>query len=172
MSLCAAFVKEPLRITEGIRDPYLLKAVFLGGAGGSGKSLVSDAMFGGSGLKIISADKHLERFLKHAGVPFSEVGQEYELFGKARDAMKMELRHYAQRRLGLIVDSTAWAYDRVARPAQKLRSLGYDLFMVFVTTTLETALARNRERAERGGRFVPDSFVEDAWRGAHRNLTR
>ena len=56
MSLCAAFVKEPSRIIEGIRDPYLLKAVFLGGAGGSGKSLVSDAMFGGSGLKIISAN--------------------------------------------------------------------------------------------------------------------
>lgn len=172
MKLCNAFVEESTPVSEGLRDSYLLKAIFLGGAGGSGKTLVSDAMFGGSGLKVISADVHLERFLKLAGVPFSEVGQEYGLFAKARDAMKTDLRHYAQRRLGLIVDSTAWAYDRVAQPAKKLRALGYDLFMVFVTTSLETALARNRARAEKGGRFVPDSFVEDAWRGAHRNLTK
>ncbi len=172
MSLRNAFVSAPSVVVAGLRDAHTLKAVFLAGAGGSGKSLVSDAMFSGSGLKIISADTHLERFLKDAGIPFKDVGQEYGLFAKARDAMKMELRHYAQRRLGLIIDSTAWAYERVARPAQKLRELGYDLFMVFVTTTLETALARNRERAEQGGRFVPDSFVEDAWRGAHRNLKR
>lgn len=172
MKLRDAFVIEPSVVTEGLRDPYILRAIFLAGAGGSGKSLVSDAMFGGAGLKIINADKHLERFVKDAGIPLSDIGQEYGLFRKARDVMKMELRHYAQRRLGLVIDSTGWAYDRVARPAQKLRELGYDLFMVFVTTTLETALARNRERAERGGRFVPDSFVEDAWRGAHRNLKR
>jgi predicted ABC-type ATPase len=172
MKLRTAFVEEPKPVSEGLRDPHLLKAIFLGGAGGSGKTLVSDAMFGGSGLKIVSADKHLERFLRLAGIPFAEVGQEYGLFAKARDAMKLDLRHYAQRRLGLIVDSTAWAYDRVVQPAKKLRALGYDLFMLFVTTSLETALARNRARAEKGGRFVPDSFVEDAWRGAHRNLTR
>jgi predicted ABC-type ATPase len=157
---------------EGIRDPYILRAVFLGGAGGSGKSLVSDAMFGGSGLKVINADKHLERFVKAAGIPLSKIGGEYGFFAAARDAMKMELRHYAQLRLGLIIDSTAWDYSRVARPAKKLRELGYDLFMVFVTTSLETALARNRERGKQGGRYVPDSFVEDAWRGAHRNLKR
>ena len=172
MSLAEAFTTEPSPVVEGLNDPYLLKAIFLGGAGGSGKSTVSVAMFGGVGLKIISADKHLERFLKLAKIPFSDVGTEYGLFAKAREVMQMELRHYAQRRLGLIIDSTAWDYNRVATPAKKLQRLGYDLFMVFVTTTLETAHDRNRARAERGGRFVPDSYVEDAWRGAHRNLKR
>jgi predicted ABC-type ATPase len=172
MSLSEAFVSEDSVVSEGLRDSHTLRAVFLAGAGGAGKSLVSTALFGGAGLKIINADKHLERYMKFAGIPPAEVGKEYGLFTKARDAMKMELRHYAQRRLGLIIDGTAWAYDRVAKPARKLRALGYDIFMVFVTTSLEKALERNRVRKEAGGRFVPDSFVEDAWRGAHRNMEK
>jgi len=159
-------------VDEGIRDKYILKAIFLAGAGGSGKGRVSDAMFGGAGLKVINADKYLEKFLKDADIPLEKVGQEYGLFRKAREASQDELRHYAVRRLGLIIDSTGWDYERIATPAKKLRELGYDTYMVFVTTSLETALARNRARGDAGGRKVPDSYVEDAWYGANKNLPR
>jgi hypothetical protein len=126
-------------------------------------------MFAGTGMKVINADKHLERFLKELKIPPAEVGAEYGLFRKARDLMQKETRHYALARLGLIVDSTGWEYTRIAEPVNKFRQLGYDVFMVFVDTSLETALARNRARAEAGGRKVPDSFVEDAWRGSQKN---
>jgi len=159
-------------LTEGLEDPHLLKAIFLAGAGGSGKSAIAQAMLGGRGLKVVSTDANLERFMKAAGEPLSKVGQRYDLFTKARDAAQMELRQYATRRLGLIIDGTGWAYDRVATPAKKLHDLGYDAYMVFVTTSLEKALERNQKRKEEGGRFVPDSYVEDAWRGAHRNMEK
>ena len=159
-------------LDEGRFDSHLMKAIFVVGAGGSGKSSIADAMFGGTGLKVINADKHLERFLRELEIPPSQVGQHYGLFKQARDLMKKEFQHYSGQRLGLVVDSTGWDYPRVANPAQRLRALGYDLFMVVVRVPLDVALARNRRRAEEGGRFVPDSFVEDAWRGLERNLKK
>jgi len=161
-----------ISLTEGKEDMHILKAIFLAGGGGSGKGVVADAMFAGTGMKVINADKHLERFMKDLKIPFAEVGSQYTLFRKARDLMQQEMRHYALARLGIIVDSTAWDYDRVAKPVQKLRKLGYDVYMVFVDTSLETALQRNIARGKKGGRDVPDSFIETAWRGAQKNKAR
>lgn len=161
-----------LSIDESIYDDNLLKAVFLAGAGGSGKSSVADEMFSGTGMKVISQDKHLERFLKAANVPFSQAGTRYDLLTKSRDLKDKELNHYARSRLGLIIDSTGWDFERIFKPVQKLRALGYDVYMVFVTTSLKKALERNIRRGQEGGRDVPDSYIEDAWRGAHRNAKK
>jgi predicted ABC-type ATPase len=157
-------------LLEGLEDPNLLKAVFIVGSGGSGKSSVAKAMFAGTGMKMIDADRHLERFLKDAKIPLKDVGLHYDLFTKARDLRGKELRHYAQRRMGLLIDSTGWDYPRVAEPAKKLRKLGYDVYMVYVKVGLDTALDRNKARGAAGGREVPDSFITTAHQGAEKNL--
>ncbi len=157
-------------IEEGIFDPNILKAVFVAGSGGAGKGQVVRSALSGIGMKVINQDKHLERFLKDAKIPLADAGQHYELFNKARDLKDKELRHYAGQRLGLVIDSTGWSYDRIAGPVKKLKELGYDVSMVFVDVSLETALKRNSKRAKAGGRDVPDSFIADAQRGAARNL--
>lgn len=159
-------------LDESIYDPHILKAIFLAGSGGAGKGAVSDAMFAGVGLKVIDQDKHLERFMADAKLPLSQVGQRYDLLKKAQKMKGKEIRHYAQRRMGIIIDSTGWDYERIARPFKKLQKLGYDCSMVYVHTSLETAMRRNEERAKRGGRDVPKSYIEDAWRGARRNFQR
>lgn len=159
-----------LPVQEGVDDMNILKAVFMAGAGGSGKGRVAAALAGGAGLKVINADTHLERLLKDAEIPMKDVGMHYGLFNKARDLRNKELRQYAMRRLGLLIDSTAWEYSRIAEPVKKLRRLGYDVYMVFVTTSLDTALSRNIARGQAGGRDVPDSFVATAHRGAHENM--
>lgn len=159
-----------VNLFEGVEDKHVLKAVFLAGSGGSGKGAVRDAMFKGTGFKVIDSDKHLERFLKDAGIPLKDAGASYSTFKRAQELKGRELRHYAQRRLPLLIDSTGWDYERIARPAKKLRRLGYDVYMVYVSTSLETALARNKERAAQGGREVPDSFITTAWHGVRRNL--
>lgn len=168
--LLDAFQQEPL--DEGIYDKHILKAIFVAGSGGAGKSQVIDTAFAGEGLKVISQDKHLERFLKAANIPLSQAGEHYGLFRKARDLRGKELRHYANRRLGLVIDSTGWAYDRIAKPAKRLRDLGYDVSMIFVDVSLDTALRRNKKRAKAGGRDVPKSFIRDAQQGAARNMKR
>jgi predicted ABC-type ATPase len=158
-------------IGEGPHDKHTLKAIFVAGSGGAGKGVVADAMFAATGMKVINPDKHLERFMKAAKIPLQDVGMS-GFFYKARDLKDRELRQYAGRRLGLVIDGTGWDYSRIADPVGKLRKLGYDVYMVFVQASLETALRRNSERGEKGGRKVPDRFIEDAWRGAMKNVKR
>ena len=43
-------------ITEGVYDPSIFKAFFLGGGPGSGKSWVSARVLSGMGLKVINSD--------------------------------------------------------------------------------------------------------------------
>lgn len=153
-------------LRETAEDPYVLKAVFMAGAGGSGKSHVAKAMFGGTGLRYLNQDTHLERFMKEAGEPLDRVGQRYDLFKKAQNLRKKEFAHYAKRRAGIIIDVTGWDKKRVINPLNKLRALGYDAMMVFVRTTLETARRRNKDRE----RVVPQSYIDTAHAGSLKNL--
>ena len=155
-------------LDETAEDPHVLKAVFMAGAGGSGKSKVAKAMFSGTGLRYINQDDHLERFMKAAGEPLSRVGARYDLFKRAQNLKNKQIRHFSRARAGIIVDVTGWDAKRVLGPRKKLVQLGYDTFMVFVRTSLETALRRNAERERR----VPESYIRTAWEGSLRNLPK
>lgn len=155
-------------LDETAEDPHVLKAIFMAGAGGSGKSKVAQAMFSGTGLRYINQDDHLERFMKAAGEPLSRVGARYDLFKKAQRLKNKQIAHFSSVRAGIIIDVTGWDAKRVLSPRKKLVQLGYDTFMVFVRTSLETALRRNSERARR----VPESYIRTAHQGSLRNLPR
>ena len=47
-----------------------------------------------------------------------------------------------------------------------LQQLGYDCYMVFVNTSLDTALQRNKER----DRTVPEPIVVKSWKAVQSNL--
>ncbi len=70
----------------------------------------------------------------------------------------------------MIIDSTGAKINKVELQIKGLQQLGYDCFMIFVDTTLEVALERNRERA-RGGkdRQVPEDIVNKDWNAVQRN---
>lgn len=156
---------------EGLDDPYLLRAVFVVGAGGSGKSTVADEMFGGRGLKRINQDAHLERITLEKGRTLADVGASYGDFKDAQALARKERDQYADRRLGMVIDATGWEYRRVAEPMKRLRDdFGYDCYMVFVSTSLGTALQRNDDRANAGGRDVPQYAIRKAHTCVHANL--
>ena len=53
-------------LREGVYDPGIFKAFFLAGGPGSGKTFVTRAAFGGTGLKFVNSDASFERGLKKA----------------------------------------------------------------------------------------------------------
>ena len=55
-------------LQEGVYDPNILKAFFLAGGPGSGKSYVVKRTTGGLGMKVVNSDDHFERLLKDAGL--------------------------------------------------------------------------------------------------------
>jgi len=174
---------------NGVYDPGILKAIFLAGGPGSGKSYTANALFGVpstipfvlasvSGLKIVNSDPFFEVFLAKAGIdPKSLATMPAEQFdalgagpdsprGKASRVRDGLLKRWLDGRIGLIMDGTGYDFDHIRNQSERLRALGYDTMMLFVNTSLPVAQKRNLER----GRSLPEHIVEDVWNHVQANL--
>ena len=69
-------------------------------------------------------------------------------------------------RLGLAIDGTGKDFNSIKTSSEMLRSFGYDTYMVFVNTSLEVALERNKQRQ----RSVPKAIVIDSWNRVQNNI--
>ena len=179
---------ETMILKEGINDPGILKAIFLAGGPGSGKTWVAKGLFGipervnvsQTGMKMVNTDKELKFLLKKYGFGTDLDALPDEVFknltGDGPDASG--LRSYAKEltgvrkklyqngRLGMIIDGTGDDYAKISREKKELEEKGYDCYMVFVNTTLEVALERNRNR----DRVLPEKIVVDSHRQVIKNI--
>ena len=157
-------------LQEGVYDPNILKAFFLAGGPGSGKSYVVKRTTGGLGMKILNSDDHFERLLKDAGLDAKMPPEEKQPRDVARDRAKeitkRQRDNYVDGRLGLIIDGTGKDFDKIAYQARELEGLGYDTHMIFVNTSLDVALERNKKR----DRTVPEPLVVKLWNAVQRNI--
>ena len=174
---------------EGINDPGILKAVFLAGGPGSGKTYVAKGLFGiperlnisQTGLKMVNSDKELKHLLNKYGFGTDLDSLPDEVFSNltnpkdpqysglrtyAKELTKERQRLYTQGRLGMIIDGTGDDYQKIAREKKELEDIGYDCYMIFVNTTLEVALQRNELR----DRVLPKSIVEASHKEVNRNI--
>ena len=157
-------------LQEGVYDPNILKAFFLAGGPGSGKSYVVKRTTGGLGMKIVNSDNAFEKLLKDAGLSLKMPPEEEEprekVRGRAKEITAKRQANYIEGRLGLIIDGTGREYDRISKQARELEGLGYDTHMIFVNTSIDVALERNAKRA----RSVPTSIVVNSWKATQANI--
>ena len=157
-------------LQEGVYDPNILKAFFLAGGPGSGKSYVVKRTTGGLGMKILNSDDHFERLLKDAGLDSKMPPEEKQPRDVARDRAKdlttFQRRNFVRGRLGLIIDGTGKDFNKIAYQARELEGFGYDTHMIFVNTSLDVALQRNKER----DRSVPEPIAVKSWNAVQRNI--
>ena len=162
-------------ITEGVYDPSIFKAFFLAGGPGSGKSWVSKRALSGMGLKVINSDNAFVSKLKREKLTLDfATHNEKEII--ARDKIRsnskriagMQLSKAIEGRLGLIIDSTARDVEKISVQAADLRKIGYDIHMVFVNTSLDVALDRNRNRP----RKLPDAIIINSHKQIQKNMGR
>ena len=159
-------------LQEGVYDPNIFKAIFLAGGPGSGKSYVVRRTTGGLGMKVVNSDDIYEKMLKDAGLEttpediFSDKGQEIRV--KAKQTTKVMQGNFLDGRLGVIIDGTGKDYDKIAKQVAGLKAIGYDCYMVFVNTSLDTAQERNRMRQ----RTLPEKEVETMWNAVQQNIGR
>ena len=137
-------------LQEGVYDPNILKAFFLAGGPGSGKSYVVQRTTGGMGMRVVNSDIEFEKKLKDAGLSLDirelDPTIRDEIRGRAKKITAKRKANYIEGRLGLIIDGTGKDYDKIAKQATQLKQLGYDVHMIFVNTSLDTALERNAKR--------------------------
>ena len=176
-------------LQEGVNDPGILKAFFMAGGPGSGKSYVAAELFAlpqndkfqtvsyDTGLKLVNSDAAFEILLKKNAIDMAKLmslkdkdPQEWEramaLRDRAKKITKGTQEMYIQGRLGMIIDGTGKNYGKIEGQVKRLRDLGYDCYMVFVNTSLEVALERNNARA----RKLPKDMVTKMWDEVQQNL--
>ena len=157
-------------LQEGLNDPNIFKAFFLAGGPGSGKSYVVRKTTGGSGLRVVNSDDAFENLLKKANLSLKMPTEEEEAREvhrqRAKKLTKARQKNYIEGRIGLIIDGTGKEYDKIAAQATQLKQLGYDVHMIYVNTSLDTALARNAKRA----RSVPEDIVVKSWQAVQSNI--
>ena len=157
-------------INEGVYDPGIFKAFFLAGGPGSGKTFVTQSAFAGTGLKLVNSDVKFERDLKKANLSLKMPDEEKYFRDRIRQGAKefvgKQMDQYLKGRLGMIIDSTARDYPSIQRQYNLLRNIGYDCYMIFVNTSLDVALERNRTRS----RSIPEYIVQKSWKGVQANM--
>ena len=157
-------------LAEGVYDPGIFKAFFLAGGPGSGKTFVTQSAFAGTGLKIVNSDTLFERGLKKANLslkmPESEAEFRDIIRQRAKSTAGTILDTYMRGRLGLVIDATGRDKNVIQRQHALLTNLGYDCYMIFVNTSLDVALQRNRNRP----RSIPEYIVTNSWNGVQQNI--
>jgi len=173
---------------EGVNDPGILKAFFMAGGPGSGKSYVAGELFSlpkdsnasvsyDLGLKLVNSDAAFELLLKKANIDMAELMDlkdkdpaawqaAMQIRDKAKKITKGTQKMYIQGRLGMVIDGTGKNYKKIEGQVKELRELGYDCYMVFVNTSKEVALDRNNNRP----RKLPEDMVSQMWQEVQDNL--
>ena len=160
-------------ITEGVYDPSIFKAFFLAGGPGAGKSWVSARALSGMGLKVINSDNAFASKLKKEKMSLDfaahnekEIIKRDKIRSQSKRVAGMQLSMALEGRLGIIIDSTARDVEKIQQEAQNLRSIGYDIHMVYVNTSLDVALERNRSRP----RKLPDAIIINSHKQIQKNM--
>jgi len=159
----------------------------MAGGPGSGKSYVATELFDFpkgaissvsylTGLKLVNNDNAFEKGLKDAGYSASELAKyakDPEVWAdvmKVRDNAKNLTKKiqtsYMNQRLGQVIDGTGKDYNKIERQRKIYQDLGYDTYMVFVNTSLEVAMERNRMRE----RKLDDDMVKLMWQEVQDNM--
>jgi dephospho-CoA kinase len=163
---------DEAKVDEGVNDPHIFKAVFLAGGPGSGKSFVARNILGGTGLKTMNSDDVYEILMKKQDLALdpdtiaSPQGQ--EIRDKAKMMTKRRSVNWIDGKLGLLIDGTGKDVAKYQKQAEFLRSLGYDVAMIFVNTSEEVAQQRNRQRA----RSLKPEMVSAMWNDVQQNLMK
>lgn len=158
-------------LNEGVNDPGIFKAIFLAGGPGSGKSfIVGKTGLTALGYRVVNSDDAFEAAMKKADMEmssdniFSDEGQ--RLRGNAKKLTATKQKLYVNGRLGLVIDGTGKDPDKIAKQAIKLRSLGYDVAMIFVNTDVETAVKRDAAR----DRTIGEKEATKYWNLVQKNI--
>lgn len=158
-------------LEEGVNDPAIFKAIFLAGGPGSGKSFIAGKTgLKALGYKVVNSDDAFEAAMKKAGMDmdpeniFSPAGQ--TLRGKAKVSTDKKQDRYIKGRLGLLIDGTGKDPSKVAKQAQELKKLGYDVAMILVNTDLQTSVSRDAARK----RTIGAKGVGEYWSLVQKNI--
>jgi hypothetical protein len=146
-------------ISESINDRGLFKAIFVIGLPGAGKSYTVSKLKGTASPMIVNTDRASEFLSRRNGTKITKDTWSH-FQDKTHKMTKASLENYINGMLPLFVDGTSNDVSKILHRMGILESIGYDIGVVFVHASLETAKRRAKEREEKIGRSVDEDFIE------------
>ena len=172
-----AFTKSGIRLTmpnpSGKPQPKR-KAILLAGNAGAGKTTIINKLgLRKQGFKYVNQDIALDWLTKNNGLPkdMNEFTREQadkwrELGGEAAVAAKNKASRLQGQGDGVVIDGTGAVGVQFQSMARDFSDAGYDVQIVFVESSLENAVARNKGRSERR---LTDVTVRNSVESAKKN---
>lgn len=145
-------------LNEGINDVGVFKAVFMAGHPGAGKTYTLSKIKSGSiEPRVVNTDKLFFIFKDWFDEGWSEISP------AVKDISLNQLALYINSVLPLAIDGTAGKPEAILRRRGLIESFGYDTGMIFINTSLETALERAEKRGKGHGRRVDPDFIKQSY---------
>jgi predicted kinase len=137
---------EYKKITESLNDKHIFKAIFIIGAPGSGKSEFTK--FFNDEFKIINVDIPTIFNLKLAQLDLDLTKIDDDIVNTIRTKSIKQAnvlyKNCINNMLPLVLDCTGRDFLNIKNQNDILNKYGYDTYMIFINTDLETAIARNK----------------------------
>jgi len=154
--------------SENKKSVTIPTAIFMVGGPGSGKSsIVKGLDLIEKGYRYVNQDPYLEKYIKEAGLPTDEKTYDKEqrsirakLGWKARKEAEADLERFTSAKESMVVDGTGASYKATTKKMKALEAAGFEIHMVFVNTSKDVAVKRNRARVERS---LADFIVTKTW---------
>lgn len=146
-------------VSESINDSGILKAIFVIGMPGAGKSYTITQLKGTITPKVVNSDKSSE-FLSRKWGKEIKTDNWLEYKDTTHRMTSTMLLNYVNGMLPLFIDGTSNDVSNILNRIGILESLGYDVGVVFINSSLETAKRRASKRAEEIGRHIDIDFIE------------
>lgn len=165
-------------LNEGRNDPSIFHAVFMAGSPGSGKSHVAKelALPGQLGYKEINSDNEFTRYMKDAFLDLVlNVDQQFQrdvTRAVAKKHSQSKKRHAEIGRLGLVIDGTARNVGKIATQKKELEAKGYECAMIYVSTSLDSAIENDHMRGATGGRSLGPKMITSMHKSVEKNIDK
>ena len=172
-----AFTKSGVRLTmpnpSGKPQPKR-KAILLAGNAGAGKTtIIKQLGLRKQGFKYVNQDIALDWLTKNNGLPQDmndftrdQSDKWRSLQGEAAVTAKNKASKLRGQGDGVVIDGTGAVGVQFQGMAREFKDAGYDVQVVFVESSLETALERNKNRSERR---LTDATVRNSIESAKKN---
>lgn len=156
-------------IEESINDSGILKAIFVVGIPGAGKSYTVKQLSGTISPKIVNTDRSTEFLSKKFGIESNDHTWESFFRDKTKPMTVATLEGYINGMLPLFIDGTSNNAGNIMQRVGILKSFGYDVGMVFINTDLEVAKDRAMKRGTEIDRHVSAEFIEKVHAESEKN---
>ena len=158
-------------LDESINDKGILKAIFVVGLPGAGKSYTIKQLHGVVSPRIVNTDKAAEFLATKWGKIVTSTSWAQDFKDTAHRMTSNTLLGYVDGMLPLFVDGTSNDPSNILHRMGILKSLGYDIGVVFVNADVELAIERAAARAATSKREVDVEFIRKVARDNRANVS-